>query len=467
MGSGWTRCSPTRRAARTSTAPSGSAWSPPCKRATVLVVKSIDRFGRNYEEIIDQWRAITKERGAEVVVLDMPLLDTRKGREGVTGRAHIRHRAPALELRGRRSNASPSTAGRAEGIAAARARGRAVRQAEEEAARPLQKHQGKLSRGAYHQVGGGGPPQGVHIYLRQVAARGQGGKRGAKATGKGVYPQVNRSFPVRQKVHLLTRPLSRTGRSGCTGRPWRRHFVGQNACGRGDPYTRSDLLWKEPSQKVYLFAHPRPGRERGHREGEGVGMTVAAASAARSAAHGGSLAAGLPMGRRTPRGRERWYLLRMPEGREATLCAELKRLLPGSVLSDAFVLRKERWMRRGGVWFLEPVNMYRGYAFAISSDAAGLAKAIAGLTLPVELVGYRHPLLGPARRRGRGLVRRSHGREPRHPQLHRRDRGRRAARAVLARSWARSRASPRLTGTAGAARCALGTGTPPSPSRRP
>lgn len=51
----------------------------------VLVVKSIDRIGRNYEEIIEQWRMITKERHAEVVVLDMPLLDTRKGRDGVTG----------------------------------------------------------------------------------------------------------------------------------------------------------------------------------------------------------------------------------------------------------------------------------------------------------------------------------------------------------------------------------------------
>lgn len=101
----------------------------------------------------------------------------------------------------------------------------------------------------------------------------------------------------------------------------------------------------------------------------------------------GTLAGGLPCGRRVPKGRVRWYLLRMPEGREATICAELKRLLPGSVLKDAFVLRKERWMKRAGVWFLEPVNMYRGYAFAISSDAAGLAKAIAGLTLPVELVG--------------------------------------------------------------------------------
>ena len=93
------------------------------------------------------------------------------------------------------------------------------------------------------------------------------------------------------------------------------------------------------------------------------------------------------MGRRSPRGRERWYLLRMPEGREASLCTELKRLLPASVLADAFVLRKERWMKRGGVWFLEPVNMYRGYAFAVSPDAAGLAKSLARLTLPVELVG--------------------------------------------------------------------------------
>lgn len=109
--------------------------------------------------------------------------------------------------------------------------------------------------------------------------------------------------------------------------------------------------------------------------------------AARAASRGGTLSAGLPCGRRTPRGRERWYLLRMPQGREASLCAELKRLVPPSLLKDAFVLRKERWMKRQGTWFLEPVNMYRGYAFAISADAAGLAKAVSRLTLPVELVG--------------------------------------------------------------------------------
>lgn len=50
-----------------------------------LVVKSIDRLGRNYDEILAQWRRITKERRAAVVVLDMPLLDTRRERDGVTG----------------------------------------------------------------------------------------------------------------------------------------------------------------------------------------------------------------------------------------------------------------------------------------------------------------------------------------------------------------------------------------------
>lgn len=47
----------------------------------VLVVKSIDRLGRNYDEILEQWAYITKKRGAAIVVLDMPLLDTRQGRD--------------------------------------------------------------------------------------------------------------------------------------------------------------------------------------------------------------------------------------------------------------------------------------------------------------------------------------------------------------------------------------------------
>lgn len=46
-----------------------------------LVIKSIDRLGRNYQEILEQWRMLTNERQAAIVVLDMPLLDTRQGRD--------------------------------------------------------------------------------------------------------------------------------------------------------------------------------------------------------------------------------------------------------------------------------------------------------------------------------------------------------------------------------------------------
>lgn len=88
----------------------------------VLVVKSIDRFGRNYDEILDEWRRVTKELKAAIVVMDMPLLDTRARCDGLTSvlisdvvlqlfsyvaqieREHIMQR-------------------QAEGIAAARARG--------------------------------------------------------------------------------------------------------------------------------------------------------------------------------------------------------------------------------------------------------------------------------------------------------------------------------------------------------
>ncbi|SFP09563.1 Site-specific DNA recombinase [Oscillibacter sp. PC13] len=51
------------------------------KTGDTLVIKSIDRLGRNYDEILEQWRVITKEKQVAIVVLDMPLLDTRQGRD--------------------------------------------------------------------------------------------------------------------------------------------------------------------------------------------------------------------------------------------------------------------------------------------------------------------------------------------------------------------------------------------------
>ena len=55
------------------------------KQGDLLIVKSIDRLGRNYDEIIDQWRIITKEKGADICVMDMPLLDTRTQNRDLTG----------------------------------------------------------------------------------------------------------------------------------------------------------------------------------------------------------------------------------------------------------------------------------------------------------------------------------------------------------------------------------------------
>ena len=51
------------------------------KRDDLLYIKSIDRLGRNYEEILEQWRILTKEKGVDIAVLDIPLLDTRRGRD--------------------------------------------------------------------------------------------------------------------------------------------------------------------------------------------------------------------------------------------------------------------------------------------------------------------------------------------------------------------------------------------------
>ncbi|MDE6676102.1 MAG: recombinase family protein, partial [Clostridia bacterium] len=56
------------------------------KKGDLLIVKSIDRLGRNYDMIIEEWTRITKQVGADILVLDMPLLDTRAHDNDLTGR---------------------------------------------------------------------------------------------------------------------------------------------------------------------------------------------------------------------------------------------------------------------------------------------------------------------------------------------------------------------------------------------
>lgn len=91
------------------------------KRDDLLYVKSIDRLGRNYAEILEQWRIVTKEKGVDIVVLDMPLLDTRRGKDLMgTFLSDIVLQFLSFVAENERTNIRQQ---QAEGIAAAKARG--------------------------------------------------------------------------------------------------------------------------------------------------------------------------------------------------------------------------------------------------------------------------------------------------------------------------------------------------------
>ena len=91
------------------------------KKDDLLYIKSIDRLGRNYEEILQQWRVLTKEKGVDIVVLDMPLLDTRRGKDLMgTFLSDIVLQVLSFVAENERTNIRQR---QAEGIAAAKARG--------------------------------------------------------------------------------------------------------------------------------------------------------------------------------------------------------------------------------------------------------------------------------------------------------------------------------------------------------
>lgn len=91
------------------------------KKDDLLYIKSIDRLGRNYEEILQQWRYLTKDKGIDIVVLDMPLLDTRRGKDLMgTFLSDIVLQVLSFVAENERTNIRQR---QAEGIAAAKARG--------------------------------------------------------------------------------------------------------------------------------------------------------------------------------------------------------------------------------------------------------------------------------------------------------------------------------------------------------
>ena len=91
------------------------------RRDDLLYIKSIDRLGRNYGEILEQWRILTKEKGIDIVVLDMPLLDTRRGKDLMgTFLSDIVLQVLSFVAENERTNIRQR---QAEGIAAAKAKG--------------------------------------------------------------------------------------------------------------------------------------------------------------------------------------------------------------------------------------------------------------------------------------------------------------------------------------------------------
>lgn len=91
------------------------------KKGDLLYIKSIDRLGRNYKEILEEWRLLTREREVDIVVLDMPLLDTRRGKDLLgTFLSDIVLQVLSFVAENERVNIRQR---QAEGIAAARARG--------------------------------------------------------------------------------------------------------------------------------------------------------------------------------------------------------------------------------------------------------------------------------------------------------------------------------------------------------
>ena len=91
------------------------------RRDDLLYVKSIDRLGRNYSEILEQWRMLTMEKGVDIAVLDMPLLDTRRGKDLMgTFLSDIVLQVLSFVAENERDNIRQR---QAEGIAAAKARG--------------------------------------------------------------------------------------------------------------------------------------------------------------------------------------------------------------------------------------------------------------------------------------------------------------------------------------------------------
>ncbi|MBR1829640.1 MAG: hypothetical protein IJ781_09060 [Atopobiaceae bacterium] len=106
---------------------------------------------------------------------------------------------------------------------------------------------------------------------------------------------------------------------------------------------------------------------------------------ATAATRRGTTVAGMPVGRRTPRGRKRWYLAHTYEGREEKACEKVRKIIPSELLEDAFVMRREQVKKVHGEWVTLTRLMYPEYFVVVTKDVAALDKELRKLTFGVQI----------------------------------------------------------------------------------
>lgn len=94
-------------------------------------------------------------------------------------------------------------------------------------------------------------------------------------------------------------------------------------------------------------------------------------------------------------GRVRWYLVHTPNGKERETCEKVRRIIPHELMQDAFVMQKEFWFKRDGVWSLQTKPMYKEYFFVATRDAALLDKALAQLSFGCRIAGSKERAYAP------------------------------------------------------------------------
>ena len=101
----------------------------------------------------------------------------------------------------------------------------------------------------------------------------------------------------------------------------------------------------------------------------------------------GTLPGGLPCGRRSPRGRVRWYLVHTEPGREQAICDRVRSIVSPELLRDAFVMRQERWFKRAGTWSIVTAQPFPEYFFVATPDVVALDRELSRLSFPARIAG--------------------------------------------------------------------------------